>query len=631
MRRFLVLFGALLCGSAVFGMQGSMERGTDGAQFFAPKGFNPKGFNPKGDTDQYGYYFWDSNDPGGPVYSWIDITTTGIEVTGLSDDNNSGPFEIGFEFPYYWYKVDQFWVNSNGAISFSSPDVYFPQETGGNNIPNTVPPNDLVIPLGADLSFGSPSEGKCYYWTNNIDTLIVSFIDVPAWTFGGLAGAHTSQLILVANDSTILFQYGKQEGSFYQNMDCAGIENVAGNVGLQYLKDIMPDSGLAVKFIPPESTSYEAQDVGVYEAISDGSEGIFLFPDEPESLFVTVKNCGNVDIGSFDVYCEIREVMGPVVYADTITVPGLVSGEMMTEYFDPWVPPVIAVTYTAEVKVDFPGDINPINDNRIVELKVMTYPGWLMFDSDPQEAQASYWYGAGGGWGQEFRPPTYPTIIESVQVALSTTDPVNVPILFMDDDRQDGGPGTIMHAETLNITPTGGFNWYTIAIPSCCDTINEGKFYVGMIQLGDSFPMMIIDPTPPHARRAWECTGTWAPYRMRDSVDLMIRAYARHPGEELEELTGSHFKVKLFPISPNPASSNIRIRYSISHSARGATSKVSLKVYNLIGQVVRTLVNEPKKPGVYTIELADKLPSGIYFARLVTDELEATRKFIILR
>ena len=117
-----------------------------------------------------GYYIWlDIYEPGGPVYNWIDIASVGTKVQGLTDDNNAGPFQIGFDFPYYGYYVHEFWINSNGAISFSDGTVYVPQGSSGFIIPSTNAPNGLLIPLGGDLTFETDS-AECYYYSNNIDT-----------------------------------------------------------------------------------------------------------------------------------------------------------------------------------------------------------------------------------------------------------------------------------------------------------------------------------------------------------------------------------------------------------------------------------------------------------------------------
>lgn len=83
---------------------------------------------------------------------------------------------------------------------------------------------------------------------------------------------------------------------------------------------------------------------------------------------------------------------------------------------------------------------------------------------------------------------------------------------------------------------------------------------------------------------------------------------------------------------PNPAKGVVRIHYAIPHP-----TKVTLKIYNCLGQVVRTLVDAEQKPGVYTIywdgrdENGRRLAAGIYFYQMVSDEFTDTKKTILLK
>lgn len=83
----------------------------------------------------------------------------------------------------------------------------------------------------------------------------------------------------------------------------------------------------------------------------------------------------------------------------------------------------------------------------------------------------------------------------------------------------------------------------------------------------------------------------------------------------------------LFPNYPNPFNPTTSIRFEVPVSGF-----VSLKVYNLLGQEVATLVKGELKAGSYaTVFDAPDLPSGVYFYRLTTSEKNITRKMVILR
>jgi photosystem II stability/assembly factor-like uncharacterized protein len=86
---------------------------------------------------------------------------------------------------------------------------------------------------------------------------------------------------------------------------------------------------------------------------------------------------------------------------------------------------------------------------------------------------------------------------------------------------------------------------------------------------------------------------------------------------------------------PNPFNPTTLIRYSIPADLNGslsAASPVRLKIYDLLGREVATLVNEPQAPGAYTVEWdASGFPTGVYVYRLSAGSNEAVKKMILLR
>jgi hypothetical protein len=78
---------------------------------------------------------------------------------------------------------------------------------------------------------------------------------------------------------------------------------------------------------------------------------------------------------------------------------------------------------------------------------------------------------------------------------------------------------------------------------------------------------------------------------------------------------------------PNPFNPVTSIQYAIS-----SKQFVTLKVYDILGNEIATLVNEEKPAGKYEVEFsANGLPSGIYFCKLVAGEHNQTRKIILLK
>jgi hypothetical protein len=78
---------------------------------------------------------------------------------------------------------------------------------------------------------------------------------------------------------------------------------------------------------------------------------------------------------------------------------------------------------------------------------------------------------------------------------------------------------------------------------------------------------------------------------------------------------------------PNPFNPSTIISFSIP-----VQEKVSLKVYNILGMEVSTLLNEVRTSGNYSIHFdAKNFPSGIYFYELKTGNFRDVKKMTILK
>ena len=66
---------------------------------------------------------------------------------------------------------------------------------------------------------------------------------------------------------------------------------------------------------------------------------------------------------------------------------------------------------------------------------------------------------------------------------------------------------------------------------------------------------------------------------------------------------------------------------------KGQVGFVSLKVFNVLGNEIATLVNEKKNPGSYEVEFdGSNLPSGVYFYSLSVDgSLVDSKRMILLK
>ena len=94
-----------------------------------------------------------------------------------------------------------------------------------------------------------------------------------------------------------------------------------------------------------------------------------------------------------------------------------------------------------------------------------------------------------------------------------------------------------------------------------------------------------------------------------------------------EKNSSSITSFKLLQNYPNPFNPSTKIEYSIPQ-----TCFVTLKVYDVLGKEISTLVNENKFSGKYQVEFkGTSFSSGIYFYRIQAGSFSATKKFILLR
>ncbi|MCW8961442.1 MAG: T9SS type A sorting domain-containing protein, partial [Ignavibacteriaceae bacterium] len=78
---------------------------------------------------------------------------------------------------------------------------------------------------------------------------------------------------------------------------------------------------------------------------------------------------------------------------------------------------------------------------------------------------------------------------------------------------------------------------------------------------------------------------------------------------------------------PNPFNPSTTIRFSIINP-----DVVKIKIYDVLGREVKTLVNEFKQAGTYEIQFnASSLASGIYLYRIESGNFVQTKKMILLK
>jgi hypothetical protein len=130
--------------------------------------------------------------------------------------------------------------------------------------------------------------------------------------------------------------------------------------------------------------------------------------------------------------------------------------------------------------------------------------------------------------------------------------------------------------------------------------------------------------------------GTFAGYMEKD-----LQAMALAPSDTLsfwlrgvgytlsgvDDPAGEHPQVfTLFQNYPNPFNPSTTIRFRTA-----AYGFVTLRVFDVLGREVASLVNEMKQPGDYSVRFdAGTLASGIYFYKLTADRNDAVKKLVVM-
>jgi hypothetical protein len=100
-------------------------------------------------------------------------------------------------------------------------------------------------------------------------------------------------------------------------------------------------------------------------------------------------------------------------------------------------------------------------------------------------------------------------------------------------------------------------------------------------------------------------------------------------------VTMAPLKFELEQNSPNPFNPTTDIRYQIPEGS--SPVRITLKIFNLLGQEVRTLVDEMQDPGSYTITwdgedaMGHAVGSGVYFYRLQTGDFAAVKRMLLMK
>ena len=148
-------------------------------------------------------------------------------------------------------------------------------------------------------------------------------------------------------------------------------------------------------------------------------------------------------------------------------------------------------------------------------------------------------------------------------------------------------------------------------------TFNTGQsWYV----LGEGLPVLPVGDIEIHPTENYLVVGTYGRSMYKIDLNSVTRTINNEP-----ELAADNFK--LFQNYPNPFNPATNIQFTVNIS-----QFITLKIYDILGNEITTLVNEEKPAGDYKINFnANNLSSGIYYYTLTAGNLKQTKKMILLK
>ncbi len=206
-----------------------------------------------------------------------------------------------------------------------------------------------------------------------------------------------------------------------------------------------------------------------------------------------------------------------------------------------------------------------------------------------------------------------------------------------------GAPGSLFHGDSMNVdgacltlsnawTGEGGFDVIT----------DPGSMTMVASYVGGGGAVAVQETLNPNGYQARVVLGGFAASAIYDDHPAPIPDYIDHLGDVMMYL--AHIVPVSTPPSaprvneltqnyPNPFNPTTTISYSLANRAH-----VQLKVYNVSGQLVRTLVDQVQTPAQVapitwdgTNNAGTQVSSGVYFYRLVAGDFVRTRKMVLLK
>ncbi len=259
--------------------------------------------------------------------------------------------------------------------------------------------------------------------------------------------------------------------------------------------------------------------------------------------------------------------------------------------------------------------------------------------SDPQLTELGYDDGVpevfyvvdfsynGNKFGIRFTPQQYPARVYRVK---AFTNNGSSPIMVSIHSDSLGFPGQMKAGPYIGEShQTAGIDSFLVTLPAGDPpSITSGDFHVVLSYLPSSpgAPGIGGDFSPPVDGRSRFFTNAqgWQPL---PNADLIVRAFITGQPVGVNGQPEIPAQFSLDQNYPNPFNPSTKIKFQIA-----STGTTVLKVFDMLGRDVATLVNKELNPGKYEATLkAGNFSSGVYYYRLESGTFKETKRMVLLK
>lgn len=230
--------------------------------------------------------------------------------------------------------------------------------------------------------------------------------------------------------------------------------------------------------------------------------------------------------------------------------------------------------------------------------------------------------------------PTIDGVLTGLQIFIDVPQyrPVvgNGPLICEIYTDNAGVPGTKIGGsvnQPFNLLSPYNNNY--IQMTSASVTVSSGTIYHAVLSVANATDSVLVryEAVTTGTHSLTYNGSTWAPQSYNLRVRPIVTSTSGLTGVNDQLTQEQPNRYILDQNYPNPFNPATKISYTIP-----TASKVTLKIFNLLGQVVATLVDERQEANSYVQEFdASRLASGTYFYQLTAGNFTDTKKMILLK